>query len=115
MEEQTCLMVKVWLQGLPALDLQQNVALTIVVSSIQMVNNQSYNSENWGQYPAERARMLALLRAWPCAVVVISGDRHFSEMAQECRQLPPPHPHLPPQSVRRFCDFVSLQRGKCRV
>ena len=71
-----------------------------------MVNNQSYNSENWGQYPAERARMLALLREWPCAVVVISGDRHFSEMAQECRQLPPL-----PTSHRRVCAaFVILFR-----
>jgi phosphodiesterase/alkaline phosphatase D-like protein len=74
-----------WLQALPALDQQQHVALTIVASSIQAVNNQSYDSENWGLYPAERARLLQLLRSWPCAVLIVSGDRHYSELAQECR------------------------------
>ena len=74
-----------WLQALPAVDAEQRVALTIFASSIQLVNNYSYNSENWGLYPAERARLLALLRSWPCAVAVISGDRHYSELALECR------------------------------
>jgi hypothetical protein len=77
-----------WLHALPALDAQQHVALTVLVSSIQMVNNQSYGSENWGLYPAERDRLLALLRTWPCSVIVISGDRHYSELAQECRSRP---------------------------
>ena len=36
-------------------------------------------------YPSERERLLSLLRAWPCAVFVVSGDRHYSELAQECR------------------------------
>jgi alkaline phosphatase D len=76
-----------WLHALPALDAQQHVAITVVVSSIQIVNNQSYGSENWGLYPAERARLLALLRSWPCSVIVVSGDRHYSELAQECRSL----------------------------
>lgn len=74
-----------WLRSLPALDVQQHVALTIVASSVQLVNNRSFDSENWGLYPAERARLLALLRSWPCAAFVISGDRHYSELAQECR------------------------------
>jgi hypothetical protein len=74
-----------WLQQLPALDVQQHVSLTIFVSSIQLVNNCSYESENWGLYPGERARILALLRSWPSAVAVISGDRHYSELALECR------------------------------
>ncbi len=78
-----------WLEALPAEDELQHVAVTIVVTSIQLVNNQSYDSENWGLYPAERARLLALLRSWPCASLVISGDRHFSELAQECRLVAP--------------------------
>jgi phosphodiesterase/alkaline phosphatase D-like protein len=81
-----------WLQSLPALDAKEHVALAIVVSSIQVVNSHSFDSETWGLYPEERERLLTLLRGWPCAVVVVSGDRHYSEFALQCRQPPPPSP-----------------------
>ena len=98
-----------WLRRLPALDARQHVALTIVASSIQLVNNQSYDSEHWGLFPAERARMLALLRSWPCAVVVISGDRHYSEVAQDCRSL------FLSRSIRSHVSHVCPQREQGRV
>lgn len=100
-----------WLQALPALDAEQRVVLTIFVSSIQLVNNYSYDSENWGLYPAERARLLALLRSWPCAVVVISGDRHYSELALECRC----GVSFLCWHARTYFTGLFPQRGQCRV
>lgn len=100
-----------WLQGLPALDAQQHVALTIVASSIQMVNNQSYDSENWGLYPSERERLLSLLRSWPCAVFVVSGDRHYSELAQECRWATAALIHCKSARAQLFVDACRRREG----
>jgi alkaline phosphatase D len=61
-----------WLQGL--LDVQ-DVDLTILVSSIQVLNGQIV-WEGWRHLPNERERLLSLLGNSGRPAIVVSGDRH---------------------------------------
>jgi alkaline phosphatase D len=55
----------------------------IIASSIQVVND-SHGWECWGNFPAERARLLNLIEGEGVdGVIVVSGDRHFSELSRE--------------------------------
>jgi alkaline phosphatase D len=54
--------------------------LVIIISSIQLLNDHHYY-EKWGNFPHERKRMIDLLNSQPQnKYLVISGDRHFSEI-----------------------------------
>jgi len=65
-----------WLKN----ELQNPGALTIVVSSTQLLP-ESHRFEKWANFPLERKRLLRLLdSAAADQVVVVSGDRHFSEL-----------------------------------
>lgn len=62
-----------------------SVALVALVSSIQVINGRSFNSENWPQWPRAHARLYDLLnRETTLPVVVLSGDRHYGEIAVDC-------------------------------
>lgn len=67
-----------WLAG----QLAQPADLRIVVSSIQvLVDNHRF--EKWGNFPAERQKLLKLLsRTRVGPVLLLSGDRHLAEVAR---------------------------------
>lgn len=63
-------------------EIKRPADLTLVVSSIQMISDQ-HRFEKWGNYPHERKRLLKLIDdAKLRGVVLISGDRHFSEVSK---------------------------------
>lgn len=54
-----------------------------IVSSIQVLPTE-HPYESWSRFPAARARLLELLdRTRPPGLLLISGDRHLGELAQE--------------------------------
>lgn len=67
-----------WLAGV----LLQPAELRIVLSSIQVAATE-HHWEQWGNFPAERARLLRTLRASGAAgLLVVSGDRHSAEISR---------------------------------
>lgn len=67
-----------WLEA----TLRQPADLRLILSSIQVVSN-DHRFEKWGNFPHERRRLLALIRATGAqGVVFLSGDRHTGELSQ---------------------------------
>jgi len=65
--------------------LREPAEIRVLASSIQFVATE-HGSEKWANFPAERTRLLDLLRRTRAkGLVVISGDRHLAELAM----LPP--------------------------
>jgi alkaline phosphatase D len=61
--------------------LQEPANLRIVLSSIQVASTE-HGYEHWGNFPAERARLLKMLRDSEAAgLIVVSGDRHSAEIS----------------------------------
>lgn len=61
------------------------VKTLVVISSIQLLND-SHHFEKWGNFPSERDRMISLLENFAQdgkKVIVLSGDRHFSEISEK--------------------------------
>lgn len=68
-----------------------------VILSGNQVLSDYHRFETWGQFPAERARLLALLSDAVARVVLLSGDRHIGEVLTE----------TDPVSGRRFVELTS--------
>lgn len=67
-----------WLEA----ELQKPADLRIIVSSIQIIPNE-HGFEKWANFPAERTRFFELLAETDAGnVVILSGDRHFSEISE---------------------------------
>jgi len=65
--------------------LREPAEVRVVLSSIQVVAT-DHAWEQWGNFPAERARLLRTIReAGATGVIVVSGDRHSGEISR----LPP--------------------------
>jgi alkaline phosphatase D len=64
-----------------AATLREPAELRIVLSSIQLASIE-HGWEHWGNFPAERARLLATLRESGAeGVIIVSGDRHSAEIS----------------------------------
>jgi alkaline phosphatase D len=62
--------------------LRQPARLRILVSSIQVIPDE-HDWEKWGNFPAERRRLLELIRrSGAGGVVIVSGDRHLGEISR---------------------------------
>lgn len=62
--------------------LKEPAELRILVSSIQAISEE-HGAECWANFPAERARLFALIRATRAdGVVILSGDRHHAEISR---------------------------------
>ena len=62
--------------------LREPADLRIVLSSIQVASVE-HGWEHWGNFPAERARLLKTLRESQAAgVIIVSGDRHSAEISR---------------------------------
>ncbi len=67
-----------WLEA----QLKTPAELTVIISSIQFLHTQQ-GFEKWENFPHERKRMIQLLQKNKLKnVVILSGDRHFGEIAQ---------------------------------
>jgi len=66
-----------WLEA----QLARPADLRVIVSSVQVLAT-NHGWERWGQLPAERDRLLALLHAHPNTVIV-SGDRHWASVYRD--------------------------------
>lgn len=65
-----------------AATLREPAEIRIVLSSIQVASIE-HHFEHWGNFPAERARLLTLLRDTHAeGVIVVSGDRHAGEISR---------------------------------
>ncbi len=65
-----------------AAELKKPADLRIIGSSIQVLSNQ-HKFEHWGNFPHARQRLFDLIRdAGAKSVVLLSGDRHFAEIAR---------------------------------
>jgi len=73
-----------WLE----LELAKPAAVRIIASSIQVVAT-DHGYETWGNFPAERKRLLKLISgasaAGDAAKVIISGDRHWGEVSVQSK------------------------------
>lgn len=62
--------------------LQRPAEIRIILSSIQVASIE-HGWEHWGQFPAERAKLLKTIRDSDAAgVIVVSGDRHSAEISR---------------------------------
>jgi len=62
--------------------LEEPAEVRIVLSSIQLAFT-GHHWEHWGNFPAERARLLKLIRdSGAGGVIVVSGDRHAAEISR---------------------------------
>jgi len=61
--------------------LREPADLRIVLSSIQVASTE-HGWEHWGNFPAERARLLKTLRDSAAGVILVSGDRHSAEISR---------------------------------
>jgi alkaline phosphatase D len=67
-----------WLESV----LRQPADLRVIVSSIQVLPD-DHRFEKWGNFPAERRRLLSLIRSTGATgVVLLSGDRHTGELSR---------------------------------
>jgi len=67
-----------WLEGV----LAEPAEVRIVLSSIQVAATE-HHWEQWGNFPAERARLFRTLReSGARGIVVVSGDRHSAEISR---------------------------------
>ncbi|MGE4551450.1 MAG: alkaline phosphatase D family protein [Opitutales bacterium] len=70
--------------------LRKPAEVRVIASSIQVVST-THGWETWGNFPKERERLLALLKETKAnGVVILSGDRHSSEISKLESVLPYP-------------------------
>jgi alkaline phosphatase D len=75
-----------WLQE----QLEKPADLRLIVSSIQFVA-EDHGWETWAMLPAERTRLIELIRSTNAnGVVILSGDRHHSELSRLDQDAPYP-------------------------
>lgn len=67
-----------------AAELKKPAELRLLVSSIQVIPNE-HGWEKWGNLPRERKKLLDVIRDNATNVIILSGDRHLSEISM----LPP--------------------------
>jgi alkaline phosphatase D len=68
----------------------EKAELRIIASSIQVASN-THGWENWGNFPEERKRLLEMLKKQNCnGTIILSGDRHSSEISKLEGVLPYP-------------------------
>lgn len=63
-----------------AAELRKPAELRLLVSSIQVIPNE-HGWEKWGNLPRERKKLLDVIRDNATNVIILSGDRHLSEIS----------------------------------
>lgn len=60
--------------------LKEKAELHIIASSIQVIP-ETHKWEKWANFPAERQRLLDMIRQTQANVIILSGDRHLGEIS----------------------------------
>jgi alkaline phosphatase D len=88
----------------------------VLASTIQIVNN-FHSYESWGNMPHERDKLFALIQKYPNKhFVLLSGDRHFSEISQlELPGLPYPLIDITSSGITQIYTGTQAENNPLRV
>lgn len=101
----------IWLEK----ELQKKADLRIIVSSIQFLND-SHDYEKWANFPLEIERFYKLIAKYKTdRLVLLSGDRHFSEISVEKYKLPFPFYDFTASSFNRPANILFGDNNKKRI
>jgi alkaline phosphatase D len=96
-------------------ELEKEADLRIIVSSIQLINDY-HPFEKWGNFPADKKKFFDLIKAKKAKrVIVLSGDRHMSELSVEKENLPYPIYDFTSSSFNKPFKFIEPEESPKRV
>lgn len=96
-------------------ELEKEADLRIIVSSIQLVNT-FHPFEKWGNFPNERKRLFDLITSKKAKrVIVLSGDRHMSELNVEKENTPYPIYDFTSSSLNKPFKFIEPEVSEKRI
>ena len=96
-------------------ELEKEADLRFIVSSIQLVNDY-HPFEKWGNFPADKKKFFDLIVAKQAKrVIVLSGDRHMSELSVEKENLPYPIYDFTSSSFNKPFKFIEPEKNPKRV
>ena len=96
-------------------ELEKPADLRIIVSSIQLINN-SHNFEKWGNFPADRNKFFDLITEKQAKrIIILSGDRHMSELSVEKEHLPYPIYEFTSSSLNKPFKFMKPENNPNRI
>ena len=100
-----------WLEN----HLKQPAELRVIASSIQFIT-ESAGQETWSNLPAERQRMIDLITKTKAeGVVFVSGDRHWSDLSVQRKNVPYPLYDLTSSSLNQPHKRGTPTRNQYRV
>lgn len=96
-------------------ELEKEADLRIIVSSIQLVNT-FHPFEKWGNFPNERKKFFDLISSRKAKrVIVLSGDRHMSELSVEKENTPYPIYDFTSSSFNKPFKFIEPEVNPKRI
>lgn len=96
-------------------ELEKEADLRFIVSSIQVVNNH-HPFEKWGNFPKDRKKFFDLIVAKKAKrVIILSGDRHMSELSVEKENLPYPIYDFTSSSFNKPFKFIKPENNPNRI
>jgi|JI9StandDraft_1071089.scaffolds.fasta_scaffold08325_5 alkaline phosphatase D len=96
-------------------ELEKEADLRVIVSSIQLVNT-FHPFEKWGNFPSDRKKFFDLIKEKKARrVIVLSGDRHMSELNVERENIPYPIYDFTSSSFNKPFKFIAPEESPKRV
>ncbi len=96
-------------------ELEKEADLRIIVSSIQLVND-FHPFEKWGNFPADKRKFFDLIAEKKAKrVIVLSGDRHMSELSVEKENTPYPIYDFTSSSFNKPFKFIDPEVSPKRI
>lgn len=96
-------------------ELEKEADLRLIVSSIQIVNN-FHPFEKWGNFPADRKKFFDTIKEKKAKrVIILSGDRHMSELSVEKENLPYPIYDFTSSSFNKPFKFIEPEESPVRI
>ena len=96
-------------------ELEKEADLRVIVSSIQLVNT-FHPFDKWGNFPSDRKRFFDLIKEKKAKrVIVLSGDRHMSELNVEKENLAYPIYDFTSSSFNKPFKFIAPEESAKRV
>ncbi len=100
-----------WLEA----ELKKPAELRLLVSSIQVLAD-GHGYEKWGNFPAERRRLIDLIAKTKAnGVVIVSGDRHVGALYRQADDVPYPLFELTASSLNRPATDITDEPGDNRL
>jgi alkaline phosphatase D len=100
-----------WLEG----ELNKPAEFRLLVSSIQVLA-EGHGYEKWGNFPAERRRLIDLIAKTKAnGVVIVSGDRHVGALYRQAEDVPYPLFELTSSALNRPATDITDEPGDNRL